>query len=525
MNDIAWMLVLLIWLLGSIWRCQQLVLYLQQETYESRRFLLTIWQKKLFPFRAFAIALLAVLLTESVLVHVFAAGLAVFPLPWGQVRKTPLRWTARLWRLMLLTGTLIMLVTLRFGLLIHTGEALHTVMGMALFAAAPLWLAVANRIANPIETLIQRNYRRHAAAVLAQLQPTVVGITGSWGKTSTKHVLAGMLHGGRRAYATPKSYNTLMGVTLAINQDLRDDHSIDTFIVEMGAYRRGEIAEICQLVQPKIAILIDIGPQHLERFGSLEATQQAKFELVDALPADGLAIYNWDSELVREGFSQRSHPEQRIAISQAADAPAAVRFVASDVQETLTGLAFCLNDRETGESTWLKTPLYGIHNVTNLSLASAAARYLGIALEEIAWRAGQLQAVESRLQKVETAAGITILNDGYSTNPLGARGALQTLGLHETGRRLLVTPGMVELGAEEEPANRQLGAWAAQYATDVILVDQQRAPPIAEGLSEAGFPKENVHIVSGLAEAVAWYQQELRAGDAVLFLNDLPDVY
>ncbi|MCY4105785.1 MAG: UDP-N-acetylmuramoyl-tripeptide--D-alanyl-D-alanine ligase [Chloroflexi bacterium] len=525
MNDIAWSLVPLIWWIGSIWRCRQLALYLQQEAYESRRFLWAIWQKRLFPVRAAAIALLAVLLTEAAIVHVLAAILAVSPLPWRAARKNPLRWTARLWRLLLLTGTVIALVALCFGLLIHTGEALHTAMGAVMFAAAPIWLAAANQIAEPIEALIRRSYRKRAAAVLAQLQPTVVGITGSWGKTSTKHFLAGLLDGRRRVYATPKSYNTLMGVTLAINQDLHDDHSIDTFLVEMGAYRRGEIAEICQLAQPQIAILIDIGPQHLERFGSLEATQQAKFELVDALPEAGLAIYNWDSEWVREGFSRRSHPQRRIAISQAADAPEAVRFVASDVQETLAGLAFCLNDRETGESARLKTQLYGTHNVTNLLLASAAARHFGISLEEIAWRASQLQAVESRLEKVETAAGITILNDGYSANPLGARSALQTLGLHETGRRLLVTPGMVELGAEEAAANLQLGSWAAQYATDVILVDEQRAPPIAQGLCEAGFPKEKVHIVGSLAEAVAWYQQELRTGDAVLFLNDLPDVY
>ena len=525
--NVSWTLVLLIWALGSAWRCQQLSLFLQQETYLNRRFLRGIWQKRIFPWRALLFTLLAVFLTESVTPHVLAAGIAIIPFPRKGATKTPLRWTPRLWRLLLLAACGLVVLTGIFGWQFHPGDVRHTIFGFVLYTAAPLWLVVANGVVTPIEAAIRRRYRGQAATVLKQQQPTVIGVTGSWGKTSTKHLLAELLSGHRRVYATPKSYNTLMGVTLAINRDLRNDYSIDTFIVEMGAYRRGEIAEICQLTRPSVAILIDIGPQHLERFGSLEATQKAKFELVEALPDDGLAVYNWDSAIVREGFAQRHHlpSQRRIAISRDENAPAQVRLVASEVHESLTGLSFRLHDRESGASESFQTPLFGEHNVTNLLLASAVALDFGISLRELAWRARQLQPFESRLQKLETAAGITILNDGYSANPLGARSALQTLGLHETGRRLLVTPGMVELGVEEEAANQQLGVIAAQFATDVILVDEQRAPPIAKGLNEAGFPSERLHIVARLDEAVSWYQRELRAGDAVLFLNDLPDVY
>ena len=326
--NVSWTLVLLIWALGTAWRCQQLSLFFQQETYLNRRFLRAIWQKRIFPWRALLFTVLAIFLTESATLHVLAAGVAVVPIPRKGPAKTPLRWTPRLWRLLLLAGCWLVVLIGIYGWQFHPGDVQHTIFGFILYSAAPLWLVVTNGIAAPIEAAIRRRYRQQAATILKEQQPTVIGITGSWGKTSTKHLLAELLSGRRRVYATPKSYNTLMGVTLAINRDLRNDYSIDTFIVEMGAYRRGEIAEICQLTRPSIAILIDIGPQHLERFGSLAATQKAKFELVEALPDDGLAVYNWDSAIVREGFAHRDHPQRRIAISRDEDAPPPVRLVA-----------------------------------------------------------------------------------------------------------------------------------------------------------------------------------------------------
>ena len=520
-----WALALAIWAVGAGWRCQQLARFLQQETYLSGRFLRGSWRRRALPLRTLLLAGLALALTETAALHALAAVLAILPLPRGGVVKTPLRWTGRLWRMLALAWGLVAALAVVAWWQFGAGGAPLTLFGLVVYAAAPLLLAAANLAAAPIEAAIRRRYRQQAAAVLARQRPTVIGITGSWGKTSTKHILTELLAGRRRVYATPKSYNTLMGVTLAINRDLRDDYSVDTFLVEMGAYRRGEIAEICQLVQPTVALLVDIGPQHLERFGTIEETTRAKFEMVEALPEDGLAVYNWDSVALREEFVRRPHPKRRIAISRDESAPPVVRLVATDAQETLAGLACRIHDREMGECERLETGLLGEHNVTNLLLASAVALEFGVTLREIAWRARQIQPFESRLQRQQTAAGITILNDGYSANPLGARSALQTLGLHESGRRLLVTPGMVELGAGEAAANQRLGELAARYATDVILVDERRAPPIASGLRAAGFPEERLRVVSRFDEAVAWYQRELRAGDTVLFLNDLPDAH
>jgi UDP-N-acetylmuramoyl-tripeptide--D-alanyl-D-alanine ligase len=199
--------------------------------------------------------------------------------------------------------------------------------------------------------------------------------------------------------------------------------------------------------------------------------------------------------------------------------------VASDIEETLDGLRFTVTDAQTGEREPFVTPLLGEHNVTNLLLAAAVAVYEGMPLRDVARRARSLQPAESRLVRQMTPGGITIINDAYSANPVGAAYALRVLSLHQGGRRLLITPGMVELGPLMESENRKLGEIAAAHATDVILVGAGQAEPIKAGLLAAGFPPERLHVVDTLAEAVSWYQNELRAGDTVLFLNDLPDTY
>jgi UDP-N-acetylmuramoyl-tripeptide--D-alanyl-D-alanine ligase len=364
--------------------------------------------------------------------------------------------------------------------------------------------------------------------VLDEVQPSVIGITGSYGKTSTKSYLAHILNGRYRAYPTPKSYNTLMGVTLAINNDLADNRSIDYFIVEMGAYVPGEIQEICDLTHPRIAIITEVGPQHLERFGTLENVATAKYEIIKALLPDGLGVFNWDNPHVRAMY-QRGYPSQRIAVSREVD-PANMpaggpRFVASDISETLNATSFTVTDVQTGQSELFTTPLLGLHNVTNILLATAVAVHEGMSLRDVAWRVRDLRPAEARLVRQTTPEGITVINDAYSANPTGAAQALRVLGMHTSGRRLLITPGMIELGPLMESENRRLGEIAAQHATDVILVGKKQAEPIQQGLLAAGFARDKLHVVDTLAESVAWYRLNLKPGDTVLFLNDLPDTY
>jgi UDP-N-acetylmuramoyl-tripeptide--D-alanyl-D-alanine ligase len=319
-----------------------------------------------------------------------------------------------------------------------------------------------------------------------------------------------------------------MGVCIAINNDLANDYSIDYFVCEMGAYIPGEIQAICDLTHPTISIVVEVGPQHLERFGTLENIAIAKYEIIKALPPDGVGIFNWDNAYVRDMYA-RGYPATCLAVSRQLDPndlpPDPPRYIASDIDEQLDGLRFTVHDIETRQSARFKTPLLGLHNVTNILLATAVGVHEGIPLADIARRVRTLQPAESRLARSVDANGVTILNDAYSANPVGIVHALRVLSMHPADRRLLITPGMVELGPLEAQENRKLGEIAAQHATDVILVGAAKTAPIEEGLRQAGFPSDHVRVVETLREGMNWYQSNLKRGDVVLFLNDLPDTY
>ena len=539
-------LVVVVWLAGTIARIFRQARYFQIEEYKNGRYLRWIFGHRarwlpnrpvLAPLIGLAFGLLMSEAPGDLLLGFLGltmAAIAGWP-PRNREVKKPLRATARARRLLATAFILAVLIAAGISLLLNTLTdtaqvrfIVVTLAGFALLLIAPLLLVAANLLMEPVEALFRRQFVNKARRVLADVQPTVIGITGSYGKTSTKSILAQILNARYRAYPTPRSYNTLMGVCIAINQDLAGDHSIDYFIAEMGAYVPGEIQEICDLTHPQIAIVTEVGPQHLERFGSLENVAVAKYEIIKALPPDGVGVFNWDNDYVR-AMMQRGYPQTRIAVSRSvypaqvpADGP---RFIASAIEETLTGMAFSVTDIQTGDTERFVTPLLGLHNVTNILLATAVAVHEGMPLREVAWAVRRLQPAEARLDRQTSASGITIINDAYSANPVGAEQSLRVLGMHQSGRRLLITPGMIELGPLMASENHKLGRSAAQHATDVILVGAQQTEAVRQGLMAAGFPAEHLHTVDTLAESVAWYQSNLSTGDTVLFLNDLPDTY
>lgn len=547
MLNVFLLLIGLVWLVGACLRVYRQARFYQIEEYMSLRYARWLFavRSRWLPSRptlAFVLGtVIGFMMSESpdailpAVIGLVSAGIAAYPPAELEVKKK-FRATARAKRLLGTAFALEIVLVLAGLWLISRVDIAHSrqilviavaALGFAVFFAAPFMLIIANVLMMPVEAWMRRGFIQKARRVLDEVHPLVIGVTGSYGKTSTKSYLTHILNGRFKAYATPKSYNTLMGICIAINNDVANDRSIDAFVVEMGAYIPGEIARICDLTHPQIGIVVEVGPQHLERFGSVENIVTAKYELIRALPPDGVGVFNWDNPHVR-GMYERGYPQTRLAVSREVD-PANVpaggpRFIASDVQESLDGLRFTVYDVETGEQSAFTTPLLGLHNVTNLLLATAVAVHQGMPLREIARRVAGLQPAESRLVRQTTAQGITIINDAYSANPVGAEQALRVLGMHQTGKRLLITPGMVELGPMMDTENRRLGEVAAQYATDVILVGKQ-TEPIREGLVSAGFAADRLHTVITLAEAVEWYQRNLSAGDSVLFLNDLPDTY
>lgn len=544
MADVA---LISIWLIGAWLRLFRQSRFYQIEEYMSRRYLrwlLADWRRALplRPLAAWLAGLVFGLVVSDagdgalpVIIGLAAAAIAIVPPSAGEEKKK-LVITQRLKRLLVGAG-LASLVPAGAALWLArsvgyaeaaTSVAVTSGFGLALFLLAPVWLVAGNALMQPAEAALRRRYLQQAADRLHKTRPKIIGITGSYGKTTTKSFLRDIMSLRYQTYATPKSYNTLMGISLAINRDLADDYRTEYFISEMGAYVEGEIARICQLTPPDIAIVTEVGPQHLERFGSLENIKRAKYELVSHLPADGVAAFNWDNVYIREMVA-KDYPATRLTVSRAVSLDEAraqrITWIASDISESLSGVAFQATHVASGNQARITTGIVGEHNVTNLLLCIAVASHEGIPLRDIALRIRGLQPAESRLAAETSAAGITIINDAYSANPQGIVSALKVLRLYDTGKRLLITPGMVELGELQDRENRKLGLLAAESATDIILIGAGQTASISQAIRSTDFDQSRLQVLDELDEAVRWYQQNLGAGDTVLFLNDLPDTY
>ncbi len=539
-------ILILLWLAGIILRVWRLARFFQIEGYESKRYLRWLISKaqRYVMWRALVFAGVAGMIsltlnwfgqdTEAVYLVVWgvAAVLGIWPEPIKEI-KQKFKVTQRAARLLIMAFALAVIALIGTEVALEaalnmsdrTRFAVITGVGLVIYHLAALILPLANVILYPVEAGFRRMFVERARRNLSQAGPVVIGITGSYGKTSTKEYLAHILGARYHVLATPKSYNTLMGVCLVINNDLAGSETYDYFIVEMGAYIQGEIRRICDLTKPQISIITAVGPQHLERFGSLEATARAKYEIMEALPPDGVGVFNWDNHYVRTLY-EKGYPATRIAVSwENADHAKQLRFLARNVRQTVDGLEFDVVDTLLSEQQRFSTPLIGQHNVTNILLATAVARHLGLTLTEIAVRVASLEPAEHRLQRKTLPGGITVIDDAYSANPVGAQNVLDVLALYQDGRRILITPGIVELGPLQDQENHKLGVRAAQVCTDIILVGIEQTRPIQKGVREAGFSEDHLCVFDTREEAIAWFNRELKEGDTVLFLNDLPDTY
>jgi UDP-N-acetylmuramoyl-tripeptide--D-alanyl-D-alanine ligase len=429
------------------------------------------------------------LATTSVLAIVVAAGVCV------AVQLVPV-WIA---------GVVVVAVTAGVALL-----------GMVL-------LVTANAVNQPAEARVRRGFLRTARRRMEQVDPLVIAVAGSYGKTSTKHILAHFLEQYGSTLATPKSFNTLMGVSRTVNDLLEDQHR--TFIVEMDAYAPGEIASICALVRPRHALLTSVGPQHLERFGTVDRIADALYETLEALPATGFAVvYAGDAATAALGTRARAAEREVISYGIEGDS-VELDVVAEDVQITGRGSHFTWTWPAARLRHEVTVPLLGRHQVLNVSAALAVVHRLGLPLDAALGAAATLAPVDHRLQPVPTGNAITVIDDSYNANPVGVHNGLEVLGELDARHRILVTPGLVELGALEDDENRRYGEHAARVCDHVIVMDARPARALREGLRAGGMPDERVHVVRSLAEATAVIGRIATAGDAVLFANDLPDTY
>lgn len=392
---------------------------------------------------------------------------------------------------------------------------------------APLLVGAANLLLWPLEEAFRRYYLREAGAKLRRLAPTVVAVAGSYGKTSTKEFLGTILSARYAVLRPPGSHNTPMGIARVIREQLDPGHEI--FVAELGDWVPGDIALLCRLLRPTVGVLTAIGPEHLERFKTMERVEASKRELLEALPADGTAVVNQDDAIGRRladraerSWAMRGPAGARVLRYGLTTPGANVR--ARDVRTSGDGLAFVVESDGHGEAAF-NVGVLGRHNVSNLLAATAAALALGMSLSEIAAATARIRPVEHRLQPLRGPGGILVIDDAFNANPKGAAAALDVLAELEARRRILVTPGMVELAEREFEENRRFARQAAAVCDAVIVVGQERAAPFIAGLRDGGFGEDRLHVVHDLPAARARLETLVGPGDVVLFENDLPDTY
>ncbi len=516
----------------ALFALRRLLTYLhifQQEEYDNRRFLIWIVKNRAWD-RRLSLGLLAVWLVQVLLPHrivpdwAFSAlagavcvAIAAFEPDPRKTAKKRLAMTARATRIYLIALALLAVIGVAAAL---TAGSLAPGIWLWIVPVqlVPLALVGGNLLLAPAEAKTQQRYWREAQDVLRRVDPMVIAITGSYGKTSVKHILGHVLETAAPTLITPGSVNTAMGIARVVRERLQPHHRY--FVVEMGAYGPGSIRRLCALTPPKMGLITAIGMAHYERFKSLETVAEAKFELAEAAAANGGTVIAAADvlEFTAPRRFAEAHPGTLLTIG-AEGAAVVVEAIRQDADGVTVRLMWHGTPYE------LRAPLFGLQQGKNLALAFAAACTLGLAPEDVVASLRSTPQVAHRLEVKREANGVTLIDDAYNSNPVGFAAALEVLDLlrRPGGRRILVTPGMVELGAAHDDEHRRIGRLAAAHVDVLVAVAPHRVAPLSQSFAEAA-PKAEIVSCPGFAEAQAWMARNVAPGDAVLLENDLPDL-
>ena len=438
--------------------------------------------------------------------------------------KKPFALTARMTRLAAATGLVTILPILFGG---GWGWSTGTLSGffwylLGFFLAdfgAPLWVLLGSYLVQPIENYIQQGFKDEARATIdSRRDLTVIGITGSYGKTSTKFIMAELLRQKYNVCATPSSYNTPMGICIVVNEKLQPDHQV--LILEMGMRYPGDIKELCAIAPPDIGVVTTVGMAHLETMGSVEAIAEEKGSLMEHSKPGSPAVLNIDNEHVADMEKRASGPVWRVSVqgNTAAD------ITAHNIRYDADGTSFVVRD-DTGADATFQTQLLGKHNVLNILLSVAVGREMGLRLRQMAHAIERVEPVEHRLE-LRQEGPVTVIDDAFNSNPVGARNAVEILSEFDADRRVIVTPGMVELGERQDEENRALGEYIAQHDIDLaVLIGEEQTAPLRDGLRSQQFPDDRLKVFPSLFDAQDYLKRHLGEGDVVLYENDLPDQY
>lgn len=448
--------------------------------------------------------------------------------------KKPLVVTDRVKRILLVCYAIVILALLILKVLVigfrESSIAMLIVMSLEAICFAVISkmtmqiISLANNLMKPVEKKINDRYIDEARNILkANNKLKVIGITGSFGKTSTKYMVSGLLAEKFNVCKTPGSYNTLLGVVRTIREQLDEDDEI--FVCEMGARHPGDIKEICDLVNPDLGIITAIGDAHLESFGSIETTKETKFELARSLDDKKSLYVNIDNKNIKDKLSQdvnQNLKNYKVVTYSLKDTDA--DFFATDIDFTGKGARFdVVVNGKTKDKFTVYTKLLGLCNIYNVLGAIAIAWDMGLSADEIVKGALKLKPVEHRLEILNSTNQITVIDDTFNANPEGTKEALEVLKRIEGNKKIIITPGMTELGEKEYELNKEFGKGCIKNADYTIMVGYKQTKPMQDAFKEEGVSSNKFYVAENLDDASEHLRTILGLGDVVLYENDMPE--
>lgn len=434
-------------------------------------------------------------------------------------KKTPLKMTNRMNRSIFVLFLLNLIISFGF---IALSSIFIPFLRFSIVALTPLTLLItvpfAHWLLKPIENSINRGYMFRAKYALKSRPELIkIGITGSYGKTSVKNFLTTILSERFSVCATPLNFNTPTGISKTVLEFLSPSHQV--LIAEMGARKVGDIKELCDIVEPKYAIVTSVGEQHLATFISLENIKRTKAELPNSLPQDGYCVFDGDNENSRSIYEKAACSKNYVSLNDSN-----AQCYATDIKQTKQGTKFVAHLKDVG-SIQCDTKLFGEHNVINVLLAITMAGKLGLSKEEIARGVARIMPVEHRLQLIKAENDVLILDDTYNASIEGSQRALNVLNSFDNHRKIVVTPGLVELGTMERVANYDLGKHIAAVADLVIIVNKTHYLSIKQGLLDSGYDPQNILQADTMDATKQLLEKNIKPKDIILWENDLPDNY
>lgn len=427
----------------------------------------------------------------------------------GEKQKKPLVFTARVKRILAVSAVLFMVL---FALIYQSNNLL--LMSNFLLLLSPVILLVANTLLMPFDAYMKSFYYNDAKKKLKDHNDLIViGVTGSYGKTSVKFILEKILSQQFNTLVTPHSYNTTLGVVITIRKFLNRSHEV--FVTEMGAKQKNDIKEICDLVEPQYGIITAVGPQHLETFGSLNTIIDTKFELAQAVKDKGICFVNSDSSNVIEGINRY---KEVTYIKYGENRESDLKI--SNVRQSIYGSGFTLTSKAGVHE--YETKLLGMHNILNIAGAIGIAYQLGMTYDKIFVGVKEIKAVEHRLE-LKKQGDYIILDDAFNSNPSGAKFALDVLNQFDSGKKIIMTPGMIELGSMDHEIHFNFGQQISEVCDYVILIGENKTASIVKGLEASGYNMEQVFIMRNVYEGFKQIRAIAKKGDVILIENDLPD--